>query len=240
MSKSAKDDTHRLTREKTADTDHPSPTAPLPDSSAKTKRGRKRVQLSCRGNENRPPPIHSCIGGKREGVAGESAGCRQSLPNREGYLILIPPLPPRHPQRDLDTPSKNGLHKVRYCFLVAAGDRCGRVGSDGEKRMRWMSGHLFGWAFVEAPLVRSLSPLAPTFPPTPPVRAWNVWNSFVDDGGSVHRLYSKGRVLGHKRAKRNSSPNTSLLQIEGVGSKEDAQFYLGKVHRSPAFPIHKS
>ncbi|KAK2463124.1 hypothetical protein APHAL10511_004779 [Amanita phalloides] len=42
------------------------------------------------------------------------------------------------------------------------------------------------------------------------------------------RLYCKGRVLGHKRAKRNSRPNTSLLQIEGVATKEDAQFYLGK------------
>ncbi|KAI0675947.1 60S ribosomal protein L33-A-like protein [Trametes maxima] len=42
------------------------------------------------------------------------------------------------------------------------------------------------------------------------------------------RLYSKGRVIGHKRAKRNSSPNTSLVQIEGVANKEDAQFYLGK------------
>ncbi|KIL68773.1 hypothetical protein M378DRAFT_70475 [Amanita muscaria Koide BX008] len=42
------------------------------------------------------------------------------------------------------------------------------------------------------------------------------------------RLYCKGRVLGHKRAKRNSRPNQSLLQIEGVTSKEDAQFYLGK------------
>uniref|UniRef100_A0A0W0F177 Putative 60S ribosomal protein L33 n=1 Tax=Moniliophthora roreri TaxID=221103 RepID=A0A0W0F177_MONRR len=41
-------------------------------------------------------------------------------------------------------------------------------------------------------------------------------------------LYSKGRVLGHKRGKRNSRPNTSLLQIEGVATKEDAQFYLGK------------
>ncbi|KAF8918246.1 translation protein [Mucidula mucida] len=42
------------------------------------------------------------------------------------------------------------------------------------------------------------------------------------------RLYCKGRVLGHKRAKRNTRPNTSLLQIEGVATKEDAQFYLGK------------
>lgn len=43
------------------------------------------------------------------------------------------------------------------------------------------------------------------------------------------RLYSKGRVLGHKRAKRNARPNTSLIQIEGVATKEDTQFYLGKV-----------
>ena len=46
---------------------------------------------------------------------------------------------------------------------------------------------------------------------------------------SSRRLYSKGRVLGHKRSKRNSRPNTSLLQIEGVANKDDAQFYLGKV-----------
>jgi len=52
-----------------------------------------------------------------------------------------------------------------------------------------------------------------------------------DDEGLSDRLYSKGRVLGHKRAKRNSTPNTSLLQIEGVGSKDEAQFYLGKVRR---------
>ncbi|KAF8511807.1 60S ribosomal protein L33-A-like protein [Hysterangium stoloniferum] len=42
------------------------------------------------------------------------------------------------------------------------------------------------------------------------------------------RLYSKGRVLGHKRGKRNTRPNTSLIQIEGVSNKEEAQFYLGK------------
>ncbi|KDQ06306.1 hypothetical protein BOTBODRAFT_181730 [Botryobasidium botryosum FD-172 SS1] len=41
-------------------------------------------------------------------------------------------------------------------------------------------------------------------------------------------LYSKGRILGHKRGKRNTRPNTSLIQIEGVSTKEDAQFYLGK------------
>jgi len=34
--------------------------------------------------------------------------------------------------------------------------------------------------------------------------------------------------MGHKRAKRNTRPNTSLIQIEGVATKKDAQFYLGK------------
>ena len=43
------------------------------------------------------------------------------------------------------------------------------------------------------------------------------------------RLYSKGRILGHKRAKRNTRPNTTLVQLEGVSDKNEAQFYLGKV-----------
>ncbi|CAO3592366.1 unnamed protein product [Absidia cylindrospora] len=42
------------------------------------------------------------------------------------------------------------------------------------------------------------------------------------------RLYSKGRVLGYERAKRNQNPNTSLIQVEGVQTTKDAQFYLGK------------
>ncbi|TEB30326.1 hypothetical protein FA13DRAFT_1733629 [Coprinellus micaceus] len=50
----------------------------------------------------------------------------------------------------------------------------------------------------------------------------------ADERFAVSRLYSKGRILGHKRAKRNSRPNTTLVQIEGVSTKEEAQFYLGK------------
>lgn len=42
-------------------------------------------------------------------------------------------------------------------------------------------------------------------------------------------LYAKGRVTGHKRGKRNVRTHTSLIQIEGVANKEEAQFYLGKV-----------
>lgn len=42
-------------------------------------------------------------------------------------------------------------------------------------------------------------------------------------------LYAKGRVTGFKRGKRNQRVHTSLVQIEGVANKEEAQFYLGKV-----------
>lgn len=48
---------------------------------------------------------------------------------------------------------------------------------------------------------------------------------------SHNSLYTKGRILGHKRGKRNSRPNQSLVQIEGVDSKEAARHYLGKVSR---------
>lgn len=54
---------------------------------------------------------------------------------------------------------------------------------------------------------------------------------------TLYSLYVKGRVLGHKRGKRNSRPNTSLVQLEGVDSKEAAQFYLGKVSRSCGFEL---
>jgi ribosomal protein L35AE/L33A len=45
-------------------------------------------------------------------------------------------------------------------------------------------------------------------------------------------LYAKGRVTGHKRGKRNVRTHTSLIQIEGVANKEEAQFYLGKVRHN--------
>jgi ribosomal protein L35AE/L33A len=56
-------------------------------------------------------------------------------------------------------------------------------------------------------------------------------SSFKPRNDSYNSLYVKGRVLGHKRGKRNSRPNTSLVQLEGVDSKEAAQFYLGKVSK---------
>ncbi|KAA8577230.1 hypothetical protein EYC84_007218 [Monilinia fructicola] len=43
-----------------------------------------------------------------------------------------------------------------------------------------------------------------------------------------HRLYVKGRHLSYQRGKRNTTPGTSLIQIEGVNNTEAANFYLGK------------
>eukprot|EP00252_Welwitschia_mirabilis_P011432 TRINITY_DN25689_c0_g1_i1.p1 TRINITY_DN25689_c0_g1~~TRINITY_DN25689_c0_g1_i1.p1 ORF type:complete len:113 (+),score=1.57 TRINITY_DN25689_c0_g1_i1:80-418(+) len=46
--------------------------------------------------------------------------------------------------------------------------------------------------------------------------------------GQEVRLYVRGIVLGYKRSKTNQYPNTSLIQIEGVHTTEEARWYLGK------------
>ena len=79
----------------------------------------------------------------------------------------------------------------------------------------WMAWDNFGWRYCR---FESQTHIPPLF----------LYN-WADSCWTISRLYSKGRVLGHKRAKRNTRPNTSLIQIEGVATKEDAQFYLGKV-----------
>ena len=42
------------------------------------------------------------------------------------------------------------------------------------------------------------------------------------------RLYAKGVILGYKRSKSNCYSNCTLLKIDGVRTKDDTQYYVGK------------
>mmetsp|Transcript_22433 Transcript_22433/g.38732 ORF Transcript_22433/g.38732 Transcript_22433/m.38732 type:complete len:114 (-) Transcript_22433:196-537(-) len=42
------------------------------------------------------------------------------------------------------------------------------------------------------------------------------------------RLYSKGVVHGYKRGIRNQHPNQARLSIQGLHTRKDVNFYLGK------------
>ncbi|WOK97939.1 hypothetical protein Cni_G06647 [Canna indica] len=46
--------------------------------------------------------------------------------------------------------------------------------------------------------------------------------------GERVRLYVRGTILGYKRSKSNQYENTSLVQIEGVNTKEEVAWYCGK------------
>ncbi|CAL9039688.1 large ribosomal subunit protein eL33w-like [Musa acuminata AAA Group] len=46
--------------------------------------------------------------------------------------------------------------------------------------------------------------------------------------GERVRLYARGTILGYKRSKSNQYENTSLVQIEGVNTKEEVAWYCGK------------
>lgn len=46
--------------------------------------------------------------------------------------------------------------------------------------------------------------------------------------GNSHRLYVRARHTSFERGKRRSNPNISHLELEGVQTKKDAAFYLGK------------
>merc|ERR1719436_1932142 len=47
-------------------------------------------------------------------------------------------------------------------------------------------------------------------------------------GKKASRLYSKGVITGYKRSKSNCYANCTLVKIDGVLTKEDASWYIGK------------
>jgi ribosomal protein L35AE/L33A len=50
------------------------------------------------------------------------------------------------------------------------------------------------------------------------------WPARSPVASNVPANVRSSRHVSHKRAKRNTTPNTSLLQIEGVGTKEAARY----------------
>mmetsp|Transcript_11473 Transcript_11473/g.26005 ORF Transcript_11473/g.26005 Transcript_11473/m.26005 type:complete len:131 (+) Transcript_11473:68-460(+) len=42
------------------------------------------------------------------------------------------------------------------------------------------------------------------------------------------RLYTKAVITGHKRSRANSYPTVTLLKLQGVLTRQDTAFYLGK------------
>ncbi|KAF3968778.1 hypothetical protein CMV_007364 [Castanea mollissima] len=53
--------------------------------------------------------------------------------------------------------------------------------------------------------------------------------------GERVRLYVRGTILGYKRSKSNQYPNTSLIQIEGVNTKDEVGWWLGRTVTAALF-----
>ncbi|KAA8539644.1 hypothetical protein F0562_026336 [Nyssa sinensis] len=58
--------------------------------------------------------------------------------------------------------------------------------------------------------------------------------------GERVRLYVRGTILGYKRSKSNQYPNTSLIQIEGVNTKEEIAWSRGLTVTVVSFELSSS
>ncbi|KAL5701245.1 60S ribosomal protein L35a-1 [Ranunculus cassubicifolius] len=72
--------------------------------------------------------------------------------------------------------------------------------------------------------------LGTLFPETPVYSTLPLSSAKLVKGrqGERVRLYVRGTVLGYKRSKSNQYPSRTLVQIEGVNTKEDVAWYCGK------------
>lgn len=50
----------------------------------------------------------------------------------------------------------------------------------------------------------------------------------VSSGPLMTDFWCRGKHISYQRGKRNTTPGTSLLKLEGVDSTDAAQFYCGK------------
>ena len=55
---------------------------------------------------------------------------------------------------------------------------------------------------------------------------------------NIYRLYCKGVFLSHRRGRRNIHPQQSLVKIEGVLSRRETDFYMGK-RVAYVYKVHK-
>merc|ERR1712176_10344 len=53
-------------------------------------------------------------------------------------------------------------------------------------------------------------------------------NTIITMAGEKIRLYVKGKIINYTRNKNVTRHKTSLIKIDGVESKEETPFYLGK------------